>query len=298
MMEPLLFGLSLCAAFIYCAYKVTGGPAGAFVVCLSYMIATRVWPVRNSVRFRSSCIGRPFRWLFGISINGTVDRSHKKALFALYPHGVLPFGSVCAFGMYGNDEFAKGLNMMAGVSPLAFLVPGLREALMAMGGVDARPSVLKEAIREHLLHSDRVAVALTPGGMREMARARYKKNDLYLHHKGFIRLARELDFDAIYPVYIENETAIVWPFHLFPLRLRDWTTTVCKYPIGTFFFPVPWKTNVTAHIGEPVTRGAFDDFFVNLLDTVKDQDATFWLSQRRKVDGLRGLRHPNAGRGD
>lgn len=212
---------------------------------------------RKSDAFRSM---RLWPWLcryfaMQVDVHPCLKDVSGRVLFVQYPHGFspLPFISLLLAPLTPTLERLFAHVYFAGASAIAW-VPGLRDWCLAGGYVD----VGREALHEFCAEQPGASLVISPGGMREMARARYGYDDLYVGHTGFVDLAMEERFKYIVPVFVERQTDAFFCGRWL-LRARDWTLTHIGVPLPSFVIPIPLPTCATVHFGKPVRVGASAD---------------------------------------
>lgn len=188
-----------------------------------------------------------------------------RVLFAQYPHGFSPFPLGTVIAAPGDSPLARFRDRLfvGGASAIAW-VPGLRDFCLACGYVDVgRESLVRFCTKER----PDAHLGLSPGGMREMARARRGRDDLYLGHSGFLALAVQAKFDYVVPVYVEKQTDAFLCASWF-LGLRDWTLTHFGVPLPSFVVPIPLPVACTVHVGKPVAVANDYRFAHNVADSL------------------------------
>lgn len=110
----------------------------------------------------------------------------KQYMFAAHPHGVL---SMCHAVLYTAPNFLKrapgARRRSLGARPL-FLVPFVRDLLLAVGSVDAGKKTATACLKKGL------SVTVVPGGEHEQLEATPGDDEVFLNkRKGFCRLACE-----------------------------------------------------------------------------------------------------------
>lgn len=231
---------------------------------------------------------------FGLTVN-----THEKArdvfetptrktrvLMVMYPHGFIPLVG-WSLAMHGDDPLIKQFTqrMIMGAASFPLFVPILRELMLAMGFID----VSRESLQAYSQMNPEMDLGIAPGGMREMVRARHGSDDIYLPHRGFLRLARELGFDLIVPVYIERQTDIF--FCSSRLRgLRDWVLSHFWIPLPMLVVPIPLPVTTTVHVGCPVIVGKnqereFTDSLLAMCKQAREPwRVKLWMTRDRCVD--------------
>lgn len=283
-----------------------------FVVALAY--GRYYWDgaeftgARRSKWFRKLPLWRFFVHYFNVTteLHPEVSQMPPKArvLFVQYPHGFSPLPFIALMLTARDSPLAPWFKniYLAGASAIAW-VPGLRDFCLAGGYID----VGRDALRNFCRDRPDANLAISPGGMREMVRARYGRDDLYVGHTGFLKLARDAGFDYVVPIFVERQTdAFFCGRWLMPVR--DWTLTHIGVPLPSFVIPFPLPTSCKAHVGRPVRVPATDadkpwlgrldyghEFAESLLGTVQKADSRdrvrIWtrhtLSFTLQEDGLR-----------
>ena len=272
-----LFSLSLAAAALL----------AGFVLALAYgrwyWDGSELTGDRRSEWFRS---WRVWRWLlryFNVRVklaDGFKLPGNARVLFVQYPHGFSPLPLVALTQAHEGSVLEPWFRdvFFAGASAIAW-VPGLRDFCLAGGYVD----VGRESIRTFCHHRPKANLMIAPGGIREMVRARYGKDDLYLGHTGFLDAAKEEGFDYVVPIFVEKQTDAFFCGR-WVMPLRDWALTHLGIPFPSFVVPFPLPTNATVHVGHPTavdgdTGWKFPPTLVECISqTSTPERVRIWLS--------------------
>lgn len=179
-----------------------------------------------------------------------------RCLFVMWPHGVAPLAIGAAL-MHGDDPTLRQLGGRArvGSATSVLSIPGLRDLLLFCGSIDASRDNLLAFCR----NNPKTDLFLTPGGMREMVRSQFGKDDLYLPHTGYISFAKEAGFRWIIPIFAERQTDIFlctsWLY-----QLRDYLLSHFAATLAMPMIPVPLPIQQTMHVGRAVAvRGDEND---------------------------------------
>ena len=190
------------------------------------------------------------------------------AIYAGYPHGLVPISAGCAVVLHGGKwKKATGVAPpMLLASSVLLRIPLVRQ-LANMGGM---ASVSRANMLHHLLN-DRKSVYVMPGGVQEMLLARSDRLDLYLdpspphlrEHRGFLRLAWAHKIPVV-PVYEDGQHALyhIWnPSGMCGLlgSMRRWTVKRFGYPFPTVFWG-PRVVPLLTRVGAPVSPEQHDSY--------------------------------------
>lgn len=125
-------------------------------------------------------------------------------VFACHPHGVLPLGPVCAFGIDRLVNRFGGFPIRWVTLSVQFLIPFWREIFLIFGSIDSS----KTSLRSFL--SNKQSLILSVGGAAEAVLTRPGVIEVLISEKsGFIRLAIQ---EGVYirPVITFGEDKIFW----------------------------------------------------------------------------------------
>ncbi|KAL7579368.1 hypothetical protein ACA910_014040 [Epithemia clementina (nom. ined.)] len=176
----------------------------------------------------------------------------KPYIFAYHPHGVIGVGAVGGLLSNATDFDVKfpGISRRVATLSAVFLVPILRDILLAMGWISVHKPALVKTLRR------KESIIMLPGGASEAIMTKPGSFQLYLaRRKGFIKLAMEHNV-AIVPVlgFGENNA-----FSLYIPEEGTWTAQMQKllYKFTSFSLPLmtsPFAQRKPVHVvvGKPV----------------------------------------------
>ena len=175
-----------------------------------------------------------------------------KYVFALQPHGILPFGGMSNIisDCTNATEKLGGLQVRTLVASFCFYLPVYREFLLAMGVVDA------SRYSAGLVLDSGKSLVLVPGGATEALYANPDEDVLYLKsRKGFVKLAMTHGCQIV-PIFSFNECATYGQ-----LDMKNTTVLWAKRKFQAIFgLSLPLITNIIPHrvpitsvIGDPIS---------------------------------------------
>jgi len=130
------------------------------------------------------------RTFFPISLIKTADLDpSEKYIIGSHPHGILPFGALCAFGTEAASFSAKFPGIMPHVTSLDanFIRPLFREIYLCFGLVSCSKKSLEYLLT---LEENGQVPIIVVGGVPEMNQSHENTVKLYLkNRKGFVKLA-------------------------------------------------------------------------------------------------------------
>ncbi|XP_065182883.1 acyl-CoA wax alcohol acyltransferase 1-like [Sycon ciliatum] len=218
-----------------------------------------LWPVsvRRSNYLRNARFFHFFRDFFPVKLVKTAELDpSRNYVFAYHPHGVFAVGVFANFATEATGFSATfpGITVWPMTVPIVFSAPVLREWLMLLG---AR-SVTTSGCRGILASGPGNAVAIVPGGTREILEARPKESKLAIRkRKGFIRIALETGSPVV-PVYGFGENDLFdQPKSKYILSFQRYCTE--RFGLSLPFFQgnelarmLPHRRPVTTVVGEPM----------------------------------------------
>ncbi len=218
--------------------------------------------------FRQLPFWKHFREYFPIEVRlknpNTKFPKDRKYLFGYHPHGVASMGAMGAFGPLHEEvgNLLDGLEISGCTLESNFRIPGVREFLLAMGGI----SVSEQSIKFALSDAGR-AVLVVLGGANEALHAKPLKHDVVIKRRfGFFRIAISTG-SAVVPVYSFGENDIYDQIeHNFARRINEFlvkylgffipiyfgTGLPCIGGTQTIFHPVPKRRAIITVIGDPI----------------------------------------------
>ena len=172
-------------------------------------------------------------------------------IFAVHPHGVASF---CHLATWLSPAFLACCpaeqRRALGASSL-FMVPFLRDIILACGGVAASRPVASACLREGY------SLTVVPGGEREQINTRHGAHSVYLRRrKGFCRLALAHGVPLV-PVYCFGETD-TYRTSAFALGFRRWLAAATTIALPLAFGPSwlnplrPFPSRLTLVVGAPL----------------------------------------------
>jgi len=183
----------------------------------------------------------------------------KQYIFAIHPHGILPFGStaaMCSEHKGGFNDLFPGINFKTLVATFGFYIPLYRELMLYTGMVDASRFSAKKLLDE------KMSIALVPGGATEALYVSPDKDVLFLKkRKGFIKLALEHGAQLV-PVYSfnENRTYLLYQGgNKFFNQFRKHFKNLFGLTLPLVLNIVPRRTKITLVVGQPISMPFIKD---------------------------------------
>ncbi|KAL6052944.1 Diacylglycerol O-acyltransferase 2 [Balamuthia mandrillaris] len=205
-----------------------------------------VWPTF----MKSWMVDYAIAW-FPIRLVRTQELSWKKQyLFAVHPHGVMPW-SIFPIGKSRQwGELFPGIVVRALSASVVFHIPVVREAALWTGAVDASAFNAKKVL------SSGSSLAVIPGGSAELLESQPGTNVLVLkNRKGFIRLALQFGCDLV-PVYAFGANELYQQIRCGKQCRQRWlkkTQIAFTFAWGRSFFNLlPKRVPVWIVVGRPL----------------------------------------------
>lgn len=195
------------------------------------------------------------------------------AIFAFWPHSVLPLGAVCARGLCGRPGTGLPASVRPCVASVMFWLPVLRQVMAWLGAVPAT----RGAMEACLAAGDSVAV--TPEGLSGIfAGSTADRERVLTRHRGFCKLALRHGVPIV-PVFVVGQARALsfWGSKTLSRRLRA-SVGVWWGAWGLPF--VPRRVDMVAVVCRPVrvprsrggepTQGEIDGVWSAVADELKD----------------------------
>jgi len=241
------FFIFMVAPLAY-SWPITILPLGAYLI--TYLDQGERYG-RPSSFIRGLFIFDWFKRYFNLRLITTVPIDPtKQYIFAIQPHGILPFGGVINFISDVNEVSKKIPVPVRGLAASAcFYCPIYRDVLLGGGVVDASRYNARRVIEGGL------SLWLVPGGSREALYSTPRADTLVLKcRKGFVKLAIEHGVPII-PAYSFGETdtydqwipdsGLVW-------AIKDHFQKITGLSLPLLTHLIPHKTEITTVVGSPM----------------------------------------------
>ena len=252
---------------------------------------------RKSAWFCSWRIWTFLRNYFSLQLIKTVDLDPRKTyIFAVHPHGILPFGGMMNMSsdITGFELLFPGIQRRGLAASFTFYIPLYRDFLLAAGICDAARYTARGLLEKG------ISIYLVPGGATEALYSSPDADILVLKKRlGFIRLALQHGASVV-PVFSFNETNTFSQFsgnnsilnrikaqfqaifgislplikNIIPRRVP--VTSVCGKPIDLPKIPEPSDEIVRYHL----------DRYINELQALYQQHKSYNLDQNKYLEIL------------
>tara|TARA_B100001769_G_C22049513_1_gene564158 strand:- start:186 stop:1262 length:1077 start_codon:yes stop_codon:yes gene_type:complete len=148
----------------------------------------------------AAMIFKSFGYYEIINNNNIID-NNKQYLLAIYPHGIIPVGSIGCFvlpickNIKNTIPILLGNNIHTGVASFCFYIPLLRDLFLFVGAIDCSKPIIEKFIKNNY------SIALFVGGAEEAKFSGYGNTNIIVKsRKGFLKLALENNL-TIVPIY-------------------------------------------------------------------------------------------------
>lgn len=281
LLSPLLIALLLWATALNAPLMLSL----ALVMLASLWIARQPW--RN---FADNAMFAAWRSYFRLRIFRECPTPEKKALYAVFPHGVFPIGLLLSSGcvQHSFPEHSPNAHRRALIASVFFYIPVLSTLLTWLGCIPASSSNVLATLK-------RGSCYLLPEGIAGVFLTSRQKEQVYLkNRRGFVRLAMQAGASLV-PVYVFGHSHLldVLPgagssLEALSRRLR----VSLMFFFGKYYFPIPRAIPLTVVMGTPISldkvenpseeqvnaaHAAFCAALVSLFD--KHKDAVGWADK-------------------
>jgi 2-acylglycerol O-acyltransferase 2 len=259
----MLIWIAFFAAAFYCANKQI---RTALLVYLAYCFLDpsprtgQRWFRQGTVEwFRNfSCFGAVAEY-FPVTLVKTVDLSPDDSpyLFLYHPHGVISMGMGAALATNGCrfDRAFPGIVRHGVTLNASFLVPFLREWMLALGYVSADRETLARKLLPTAGGGRGESVVLVPGGAVEALHAAPDGFELVGHRRGYVRLALETGAQPVPCLgFGENRAfdSLNFPPQSSAYRWQRGMARVLSFSLPLLAHPLPRRRPIHVVVGGPV----------------------------------------------